>query len=186
VAGGQQIVVYQDDVVQPVDLRDAGAVDAAESDGPTGGGFALGRILAAIGVLVFVSAGASVLVVVGLKRRRTTQRRAALDPRLRTVGAWHDVVDRLVEAGTNSAATSTVEELVGLRETNALAGLYRPVSRALYSGAEVTADDAAQAWKARDRFVRALRRDSTRWQRMRCALDPRPLVRDRTSSAVTS
>ena len=136
---------------------------------------ALGAAIAAAALvlLAFPAAGAVVI----LKRRRTARRRRADGSREQVIGAWHDVLDRLVEAGVPQPRGHTIEELVEQIEprTASLAGLYRPVSRALYDEAEPPIDDVAQAWKARDRFVSAMRRSSTTRRRLQGALDPRPL-----------
>lgn len=117
---------------------------------------------------VAVVAGAVVLaglvigpiVVMTTKRRRTARRRRRAEPRHRVVGAWHDVLDRLVEIDGNRPATSSVEEVVAGAETLAsgLAGMYEPVNRALYHEGDVTPGDADQAWRARDAFVTGVRR----------------------------
>lgn len=147
----------------------------------TGGGSSPWRAVAVIalalagGALLLALAGAVAVVVA--KRRRTAARRAAASVADRTIGAWHDVLDRLVEMGVAGPGQRTVEELVLDTEptTSALAGLYRPVNRALYDVAALDEADAAQAWRARDRFVVAVRRSATTRRRIRWALDPRPL-----------
>ena len=125
--------------------------------------------------LVALLAATAVLV---LKRRRTARRRRLGGSRERVLGAWQDVLDRLVEAGVNQPGRRTVEELVEHVEpmTTSLAGIYRPVNRALYDEREPGDGDATQAWRARDRFVTSMRRDATLRRRLRIALDPRPLV----------
>ena len=131
-------------------------------------------IVAAVGVVALLGA-AAVLV---LKRRRTARRRRLGGSRERVLGAWQDVLDRLVEVGVNQPGRRTVEELVEHVEpmTASLAGIYRPVNRALYDEREPGDGDATQAWRARDRFVSSMRRDATVRRRLRIALDPRPLV----------
>jgi transglutaminase-like putative cysteine protease len=129
-------------------------------------------------VAAFVtSLGVTALAVVFLKRRKTMHRRHG-SPRESVLGAWHDVLDRLRESGVQSTENLTVDELIrGTESTSAaLAGLHRPVNNALYSSADITEADQTQAWRARDRFVSSLNRQSTWHKRVRCAIDPRPLV----------
>jgi transglutaminase-like putative cysteine protease len=132
--------------------------------------------LVASGVLLAVLAG--VLSIIMLKRRKTNLRRSSGAPTERVLGAWHDVLDRMVEIGIPQPSRRTVDELVEYDAAMAasLSGLYRPVNQALYSGGESVEDAAAQAWKARDRFVRHCHRDASATRRFRYACDPRPLL----------
>jgi transglutaminase-like putative cysteine protease len=132
--------------------------------------------LAGGGVLLAVLAG--VLAIVIVKRRKTNLRRSSGAPTDRVLGAWHDVLDRMVEIGIPQPSRRTVDELVEYDAAMAasLSGLYRPVNQALYSGGDSVEDAAAQAWKARDRFVRHCHRDVSAARRFRYACDPRPLL----------
>jgi Transglutaminase-like superfamily len=137
-------------------------------------------------LVVVTRAGGGVLVValvglatiIGLKRRRTSIRRRVGVPSEQVLGAWHDVLDRMVEIGIPQPSRRTVDELVEYDAAMAasLSGLYRPVNKALYSGGDSVENDAAQAWKARDRFVRHCHRDVSATRRFRYACDPRPLL----------
>jgi transglutaminase-like putative cysteine protease len=130
-----------------------------------------------------------VFVVVFLKRRRTTQRRSGT-PREAVIGAWRDVLDRLSEAGLSGTSTMTIEEVVQATEGSteiasaALAGMYRPVNRALYSDAEITEADREQAWRACDRFVTSLNRKSSLPHRIIKAINPRPLFISDSSQTI--
>jgi hypothetical protein len=132
--------------------------------------------LAGSGVLLVVLASVASILV--LKRRKTSLRRRVGTPNERVLGAWHDVLDRMVEIGIPQPSRRTLDELVEYdsRMAASLSGLYRPVNRALYSGGESVEDAAAQAWKARDRFVRHCHRDVSATRRFRYACDPRPLL----------
>ncbi len=130
-----------------------------------------------IGVLLAVLlSGLALTGIALLKRRKTAQRRSGA-PREAVIGAWNDVLDRLTEVGVSTTSVMTVEEVVEATEASSavLAGLYRPVNRALYSDSEVTEADSEQAWRARDRFVRSLNRRSSFRQRLFQAVNPRPL-----------
>lgn len=182
--GGQAAVTVPEspESARPVDGA-PGVVIQPALPGSTGDGSPWRAVLTvAVGLLAGATALAvlaAVAVVVG-KRRRTRARRAATDAADRVIGAWHDVLDRLVEMGVAAPDRRTVEELVLDTETttSALAGLYRPVNRALYDAGAVDEADATQAWRARDRFVGAVRRSATARRRLRWALDPRPLRAD--------
>ncbi len=117
------------------------------------------------------------LAAVGVLKRSQTAKRRGGTPTDGVLGAWQDVRDRLSEFGLGDFSTRTVEELVQATESSsaALAGLYRPVNRALYSNAEITEADREQAWKARDRFVASLNRKRSRRQRIVQVVNPRPL-----------
>lgn len=139
--------------------------------------------LALLAAVVVVAALALTAVAVW-KRRVTRTRRTVGDPRQRTLGAWHDVLDRLGEDDADGVPEATVEEVVGTRErTPLLWGLYRPVNRALYSDADLTDADADAAWQARDRLVAHLRDRDRVPRRVRRACDPRGLRRQ--SAAVS-
>lgn len=133
-------------------------------------------IVAALAVIVILLTPLAAIVVV--KRRSTARRRGRTAEADRVLGAWDDVRDRLTEVGDDRSASLTVEEIVerSSGRTGALTGLYRPVNKALYGHEAVTGDDAELAWRARDRFVDTCRRDSTLPQRVRWAVDPRPIV----------
>jgi Transglutaminase-like superfamily/TgpA N-terminal domain len=132
-----------------------------------------------------IAGGAAMFVVVvclativALKRRKTSLRRRVGTPREQVLGAWHDVLDRMVEIGIPHPSRRTVDELVEYDSSMAasLSGLYRPVNQALYSGGDSMESGAVQAWKARDRFVRHCHRGVSATRRFRYACDPRPLL----------
>jgi Transglutaminase-like superfamily/TgpA N-terminal domain len=131
-----------------------------------------------VGSVVLLLLLVSLATIVGLKRRKTNVRRRAGTPREQVLGAWHDVLDRMVEIGIPQPSRRTVDELVEYDATMAasLSGLYRPVNQALYSGGDSMESGAAQAWKARDRFVRHCHRQVSATRRFRYACDPRPLL----------
>lgn len=131
------------------------------------------NIVALAAVVVLVAA----LGTWAIKRRRTARRRRG-EPRDRVLGAWHDVLDRLVEEGAGETTFQTVREVVEREpgRSSMLVGLYRPVDRALYGDVPMGPDEADQAWQARDHYV-AHRRHRSRRTRVRMCLDPRPLRR---------
>lgn len=153
-----------------------------QPDTGNGGGLSIvGRVLA---IALAVVAGAAVValiagvVVVALKRRLTRRRRRAGDARGQVLGAWHDVLDRLVESGAVAPGARTVEEHIAATQSEAasLSPLYRPVLGALYGGSALAADDSDRAWSCRDQFVRALRRRESWVRRWRQAMSPTTLL----------
>lgn len=171
--GGQGFVVEEAPPAAPIS-GDAPppAPPAAPDAAPSGIPWLPAILLAALAVVVG-GVLAAVVTVVG-KRRRTRRRRRSPDPRARVVGAWHDVLERFAEIDGGDPYRCTVDELIGGSEpAAALTGLYRPVTCALYADAACTAADAEQAWRARDRFVRARRHDVAWPRRVVWAVDPR-------------
>ncbi len=180
-------VILEDPEEQPAPPVGGNVVLAPPEEVAAGGGGSdSNRALQAAVVLgaVLACAAVAAAAIVVLKRRATARRRRG-EPRDAVLGAWHDVLDRLTEVGVDQPGRMTVEELVHYSEpmSAALAGLYRPVNRALYDQIDPTPADSEQAWRARDRFVHSLRRQATRRCRMRRALDPRPLVSPRSHGA---
>jgi hypothetical protein len=178
IGGGQDVVVVEQELPEPVQPGDAaptrpGSEPRRDSSVPVGT-----LIAVVLGALVLVAIGAAALVAL-VKRRRTASRRHAADPRQQVIGAWHDVLERLREQHGNQQASATVEELVVASQlsSSALAGLYRPVTRSLYSDNPIEPADAESAWRARDRFVHDTRRHATSARRLGYAIDPRPLRR---------
>jgi transglutaminase-like putative cysteine protease len=179
VGGGQELVVQQGEP-RPASIDDeqpGPAEPQARGDEP---GRSRLLLVATIVVAALTAlAMAIAIAVVVAKRRRTARRRQAAQPADRVVGAWHDVLDRMLESGVNQPGNRTVGELVGATNTTtaALTGMYRPVNRALYGDAGVTTADAEQAWRGRDRFVERVRREARWRQRVQWAVDPRPITR---------
>lgn len=179
--GGQTIVLRPEPPPEPQSAPDeiepSAASDELGSAGDSTSPVSTRSLV--VGVAVVVGAVTlGLLAMVVAKRRRTRLRRRDGDARDQVLGAWHDVLDRLVETGMTRPLSRTVEEHVAQTAdaSAALTGLYRPVSRALYGLQPVDGDDATQAWRCRDRFVQSLRSRSSRWVRVRRAIDVRPLL----------
>lgn len=151
----------------PAGDRDAESGDA--DGGLSTFGKALAIALVAGAALVVITALVGT-VVIALKRRITNRRRRSGDSRQQVLGAWHDVLDRLSESGAAEPGTRTVEEHVAAAgtDTDSLAPLTVPVTRALYGESPLAPADAERAWASRDEFVRAQRSGeswSRRWRR---------------------
>lgn len=174
--GGDGFVIEEADAAVPLGET---APPPAPADDDTGRAWwSIALVVLAVIVLVGALAAAATIVA---KRVRTARLRNAPDPADRVAGAWADVLDRLAEIDGDDPRTRTVDEVVEATgaTTSALAGLYRPVLRALYDDGVCTDADAEQAWRARDRFVRACRHEAGSLRRAGWAIDPRPLAPQR-------
>lgn len=175
---GAQVQVQVNDPIPAPAVNPSGGGGGTRGDNAGTAISEWGRRLGLIVPSFIVIAVFAVAALVALKRRQTARRRRARDPRQQVLGAWHDVLDRLVETGVTRPYGQTVEEHVANAErvSASLTGLYRPVTRALYGQSPVHADDATQAWRCRDRFVRAMRSEDSLRRRCRRAVDIRPLL----------
>lgn len=171
--GSQGLVVQQGDEVVPLEGPQPPPAAPPDDDGGRGVIVVVWSLVAAAGIAV--AAGAATALA---KRGRTRRRRSVADPTERVVGAWSDVLDRFAEIDRRDPRLRTVDELVDgpAAVSSSLTGMYRPVLRALYDGGECTPADADQAWRARDRFVRAARREVGPLRRVAWSVDPRPLL----------
>ena len=167
--------------------RDASALARVDSGGGTGRDTGPGGRPGGLARTVthrslwWLGAAAGLVMVppVGKTRRRRARRRARGDAAV--LGAWHEALDRLREAGVDRwrqetplefarrAATARPGAAPALRR---LAGL---VNGAAY-GPRAGEAEAAEAWAATERVVRALDAHDPGWVRLRRRLDPRPLL----------
>lgn len=140
------------------------------------------RVLAAVG-LALVSAGAYAGGVVLLKRaRRRARHRSATDPRAEVRALWRDVVDLARIAGVRPRSSETHHEYVQrLRvrlpvEDVVIDRLAWATSAADYSREGPTPGEVQAAHDGVEAIEVALREATTRGERLRAALDPRPLL----------
>lgn len=124
------------------------------------------------------------VVVVLAKRSRRRRRRTTPDPRGRTLAAWRETVERLVESGLPVARSDTsVQVVTGTRGRfgpdagESIGKLARLRDLAAYSSAAVSASAGDTAWLHADLTRRSVRQALTRLRRLRAWLDPRPLLR---------
>jgi protein-glutamine gamma-glutamyltransferase len=118
-----------------------------------------------------------------LQRMRRRRRRS---DRLAILGAWHDVLDRLREAGLRVDDTQTSNDVVRTAR-GARAGLVHIVQPAMLPALAAVANHAAyapdlpapaardQAWIVAAEIRAQLRAAMTPARRLRTLLDPRPL-----------
>jgi hypothetical protein len=139
--------------------------------------------LAALAGLVLLVA-AAIFVVALIKRVRRDRRRRAHEPAERVVGAWDEVLDRLVEADVVTTTSMTPADVclvatdrLGASATLPLAPLANDVTRSLYASREPTVQVADRAWMRASEFIQNLDSTRNRRQRWRALADPRPLRR---------
>ena len=105
--------------------------------------------------------GASVLALKVTRRRR----RRTGDPRRQVIGAWHESLDLLDEAGlaglstlTGAEVTTASGERFGVESAGAVAVISTTANRALFDDRTVIEpSDVDAAWRAHDNLRRALR-----------------------------
>ncbi|WP_117212524.1 transglutaminaseTgpA domain-containing protein [Allorhizocola rhizosphaerae] len=155
--------------------------DGSQTDSARGGAWS-GVIAGAVGAVVLVVVLAAATPVAKAVQRVRRRRRAS--DRLAILGAWHDVLDRLREAGIRIDGTHTTGDVLRLAG-RASAGIVQP---ALLPALAVAADRAAyapdgpapalraQAWIIAADVRGQLRTGMTPARRVRALLDPRPLL----------
>lgn len=118
----------------------------------------------------------------GLKRLRRRRRRRAERPADRVVGAWHEVVDRLVEMRFPMTPSMTpldigraIRSSYGTAAALPLAFLVPDVGRAIYAHDEPGPEMVERAWQRAVEFEQNLKSTLTRRQRWRALLSPRSL-----------
>ncbi len=137
-----------------------------------------------VGALLVLVIGAYAGAVLGLKRRRRTQRHRADDPVVAVTGAWAEALDRLHEADVVPRAAqtpldlaATVREGSGSATARPMHDLARAYGAARYGDRAVAPDDARQAWESLDELEHTLD-DGVSWtRRWRRRLDASTLVR---------
>jgi hypothetical protein len=132
-------------------------------------------------------AGLAVAYVGGVpvaKARRRARRRRRGDPNRRTLAAWRETLDRLVEIGLDVAAADTTGEAVAATRTRLGAGIGESMARlaelhdlAVFASAAVPEAAAGEAWRHADRVRTEIKTGLKPPARLRIALDPRPLRR---------
>jgi hypothetical protein len=133
-------------------------------------------------VVVVLATVTAVLLPWVLKRRRRARRRRAPDAATRVVGAWREVLDRLVEAGDERVTALTSRQAtaaVAARFGDEAAALTRELGRfhdaALHDRAEPPADWGERAWQLSDEVVARARRTRAVRTRIGAALNGAPL-----------
>jgi transglutaminase-like putative cysteine protease len=154
-----------------------------ESAPEPGGWFSRWWVVAAVlGVLV---TGALVVLLSPVVRKwaRRRGRRRVADPAACVEGAWREVLDCLASAGeghvtalTTRRAATAVAVHIGDDAAQATVELGQVRDAALHAPAEPPPEWGARAWQLSDGIRRSARRRRTPRQRLRAALDRRPLA----------
>jgi transglutaminase-like putative cysteine protease len=146
---------------------------ASDPHGRTGIGF--GDILRATAVtlVVLVSVVIVAAVLTALEKARRRWRRRRGDYAARVLGAWREILDRMVERGVRVPVTLTPREVAG--RLGIAADLAPLVTMAVYAPDQLTEVSAHTAWDTEADLRRTLypRRLSLQWLVAR--LDPRSL-----------
>lgn len=128
------------------------------------------------------------LAIIGLKGWRRRRRRRADSPSLRIAGAWAELVDRVDEAGGELPPRATPREAAELaRSIDALAApevsvqveqLADHVSVAAFHPVPPSVERADATWDIYDDVAASMRGSAGVGNRIKRALDPRPLRED--------
>lgn len=135
--------------------------------------------VAALAVTGAVATGGAVVTAKWLRTRRR-RRRATTSA---VAGAWHDTLDRLLEAGIDDPPAATPLELatVSAPQLGAAADSLRTLAAtytaACYAPERPSVAVAERAWGDARAVARALANGTSRRERMRRRLDPAPLRR---------
>jgi transglutaminase-like putative cysteine protease len=154
--------------------------DLAEDSGP---GW-LRNLVLALGVVAGVIALGALVVgaIVGAKVLRRRRRAARPRPADRIVGAWDEVVDRLVELRLPISASmtprdvaATTRSVYGTAATLPLSFLVPDVGRAVFGATEPDDEVATRAWERAREFEQNLALTLNHRQRWQARLSLRPL-----------
>jgi len=165
-------------------LPSNGTSGSSNGPGPGGNQSDVSRLLltAATALVILVGLAGLPLSVWVAKSRRTARRRRSGDEADRMLGAWHDVLDRLVERRIEPppslAATAIgpfVAPILGHDIADDLAALGWVANRAAFGEGAQAEGDAA--WARRDRIASSLRHRNGLLGALRAATSPWPLVR---------
>lgn len=154
--------------------------DLAEDDGA---GWVRSVLLALAAAAAPVALVALVVgMIVGVKAYRRRRRRRRPDPAERVVGAWDEVVDRLVELKLPISTSMTPRDvadatraLYGTAATLPLSFLVPDVGRAVFGATPPTSEIAERAWARAVEFEQNLSTTLDRRQRWQARLSLRPL-----------
>lgn len=147
---------------------------------PVGGTRATSLWPLALALVVLAAAPSLVLLCKRVRRRRRQCRGSTAE---RVMGAWTEAGDRLRSHGIGVERSMTVAELAQRCGTTADPSVaahvwvFAPlVDLALFAPEEPPGSVAESAWDAEARLTETLRERSPKLDRIRVALDPRPLV----------
>jgi transglutaminase-like putative cysteine protease len=142
-----------------------------------------GWVVAGLGAVALLLAAAAGGIVFAKQRRRARRRNAPTSAD-RVVGAWDELVDRLVEMHFPIGESMTPRDVArlgfatyGTATAEPLGRLVPEVSGAVFARDEPSPADADTAWERTEQFEQNLAATLTRRQRLRARLSLRPFRR---------
>ena len=134
------------------------------------------RITGIVAAILLIAFG-PVLVILFAKALRRRGRRRQGPPAARIAGGWDEYVDAAVDAGRGAPRAFTRSELAAEYATASGVLLADGADRAVFSGADLSASEAAEFWRIVDAERRMLSRDGGVWRRIRATVSLRSFVR---------
>jgi hypothetical protein len=116
-------------------------------------------------------------LIAAAKASRRRARRSQGEPAAQIAGGWDEYVDAAVDSGRDASAVLTRSELADLFATPAGDSLAVDADRAVFSGAGVSAAEAAAYWRVVDQERHALVRERGFWRRVVATVSLRSFVR---------
>ena len=179
----ENVTEVRPDAVEEVVPPDPAQEDSGEERTPEdGSGLDLAWLwptlrTAGIALLVLALAFGPFLIVIGTKAARRRSRRRTGTPAARIAGGWDEYVDAALDTGRAAPRTLTRTELAAGFATPAGDELARTADRAVFSHAELSADEARRYWNAVDAERRTLRRENGFWRGALATVSLRSLLR---------
>ncbi|MET0780772.1 MAG: transglutaminase domain-containing protein [Microbacterium sp.] len=167
-----------EDVVPPDPVQEDSGADRADDDG----GLDLAwlwpilRVGGIVLLLLLLVAGPFVLIAAAKAARRRARRTQGA-PAAQVAGGWDEYVDAAVDSGRDASPALTRSELAERFSTPAGESLAVDADRAVFSGAPVSADDAAAFWRTVEVERRRLARERGVWRGIVATVSLRSFVR---------
>jgi hypothetical protein len=134
------------------------------------------RVAAIVLLALLLVAGPFALVAAAKASRRRSRRTQGL-PAARIAGGWDEYVDAAVDAGHDASPILTRSELAEVFTTSAGEALAAEADRAVFSGSDVSENDAAVYWRVVDAQRRVLVRERGFWRGVVATVSLRSFVR---------
>jgi transglutaminase-like putative cysteine protease len=176
-----------EDAPGPGDPPETPEGDEGTATGPSAPGkpSLLRRVLTALGAVAVAAVAWGVGIPLLVRRRRARRHATAATPSAQVLACWEDAHHALAQAGLARRPAETLREYaarvarspaIGPAGALALAELARDTAAASYAGAELAPEVADRARGAANRVVLARDERAGRLEKLRWALDPRPLL----------
>ena len=134
------------------------------------------RISGVVLAILLILVGPFLAVIVAKSVRRRGRRRDP-DPRSAIAGGWDEYVDAGVDSGRSVPRSPTRREVAAAFATPSGVRLADDADRAVFSSADVGADEVSAFWRIVDEERRAMTRQRGFWRRVRAALSLRSFLR---------